>query len=226
MGVKGLQSAENTLLVLEAISEHQPVGVSELGRQVGLDKNAVQRILVTLEHAGWARRAPLPPVRWELTSKAFVVGRRFGSDLRDRARPLLEGLQSTTGETALLWSVNGDRVAVIDTVESHDPLRATVPVGFETELAVAPEFLAYVRHQNGAAPLDPWYVIDTSFTNVRGIGSPVHGVDGEVTGAVMVLGPISRLDSSAPGRIGPMVAEAAALLSDGPVPGSRSGVRP
>lgn len=219
MGVKRLQSAENTLRVLEAIAEEQPVGVSELARHLGLDKNAVQRILVTLEHTGWARRAVAPPVRWELTSKAFVVGRRFASDLRDRARPLLEDLQATTGETALLWSVRGDRVAVLDAVESHDPLRATVPVGFETELAVAPEFLAYVHHGDDAPPPEPWYVIDTSFTNVRCVGSPIYGVDGEVAGAVMVLGPMARLDRSAPDRIGPLVMGAARALSDGPADG-------
>jgi IclR family transcriptional regulator, acetate operon repressor len=231
VAVNGLRTVERALRVVETISTLQPIGVTDLARQVGSDKNAVQRILVTLEAAGWIRPSPAPPTRWELTSKALVVGRTFGSDLRARARPSLEALQAATGETALLWVVSGDRVVVLDAVDSLDPLRVTVPTGFDTPLSAAPTFVAYFSapfRRRIAATTDvpltpamvaevrrrPWYALDGGYPHLCGIGAPVYGVDGEVTGSVMVVGPSSRLDDGTRQRVGSVVADVAARLSE------------
>ena len=55
MAVKTIQSVENALLVMETLASVQPIGVSALARLVDLDKNAVQRILISL---GPSRSAP------------------------------------------------------------------------------------------------------------------------------------------------------------------------
>src|SRR4051812_7098462 len=96
MPVKTLQTVENAFGVLEAVAEHQPVGVSALARSLGLDKAAVQRILVTLGAVGWLQPSGEGGT-WALSPQALVVGRRYAPGLRDRARPHLEALQEATG---------------------------------------------------------------------------------------------------------------------------------
>ena len=49
--------------VLEAVSTMQPVGLSDLARQVELPKSTVQRSLLTLAEVGWLRSTPTQPTR-------------------------------------------------------------------------------------------------------------------------------------------------------------------
>ena len=53
MAVKRNLSAGRMLAVFETIARAQPVGVSALARELGADKSAVQRDLMTLADAGW-----------------------------------------------------------------------------------------------------------------------------------------------------------------------------
>ena len=52
-GVKTLRTVDKALRVLDAVAEHQPIGVGALARLLTMDKSAVQRILVSLQRAGW-----------------------------------------------------------------------------------------------------------------------------------------------------------------------------
>ena len=60
MAVKPLQSLARALGAIDAIAEHQPVGLSALARALDEDKSALQRVLVTLHAAGWI---PTPNIR-------------------------------------------------------------------------------------------------------------------------------------------------------------------
>src|SRR5215218_6454615 len=68
MAVKPLQSLTRALAAIDAIAEHQPVGLSALARALGEDKSALQRVLVTLHTAGWIRPVAGELTRWELTA--------------------------------------------------------------------------------------------------------------------------------------------------------------
>ncbi|MFP3472194.1 helix-turn-helix domain-containing protein, partial [Micrococcus sp. SIMBA_144] len=48
-----IQSVVNAFAVLEAVAEHQPVGLSETARLTGLPKTTVLRCLATLRETGW-----------------------------------------------------------------------------------------------------------------------------------------------------------------------------
>ena len=101
MTVKPVRAAERVLATLEALAEHQPIGVGALARLLGDDKSAVQRALVTLAHAGWIRPAPGDQARWELSTRALVVAehaqRRSG--LLQQLRGSVVALADETGET-------------------------------------------------------------------------------------------------------------------------------
>src|ERR1700709_2549630 len=117
MAVARLTTVEKALRVLSAVADGHPLRGSALARELGLDKNAVQRILITLGHQGWLqqdRRAG----GWRLGPQSLVVGGRYAGALRERAHPLLHDLAAETGETVTLWSVEGDAFTVVDAVES------------------------------------------------------------------------------------------------------------
>jgi len=111
------------LAVLEAVGEHQPVGVRELARATGVPKSTVQRCLDTLAEAGWLVRGPTSA--WSLSLRSAVVGGHAGSSgaLRDLARPAMLRLHDACDETVRLWVPDDDRVVVVDSVESQRALR-------------------------------------------------------------------------------------------------------
>jgi IclR family acetate operon transcriptional repressor len=129
-GVKALQTVDRAFAVLDALAERQPVGVGELAREMGLDKSALQRVLVSLHSAGWIRADGSNPTRWVLTTKPLQLARRAtGAWLVTQARSLVERLSSETGETVYLCVVDGRQIVVVDGVESSRALRASVRRG-------------------------------------------------------------------------------------------------
>jgi IclR family transcriptional regulator, acetate operon repressor len=149
--VKQLSTVEKAFRVLVAISEHQPIGLTALARLLDLDRAAVQRILATLDAIGWIAPAAPASDGWELTPQALIIGRRCAPGLRTAARPLLEGLAADSGETGLLIMVDHGRVVVVDVVDSTQPLRVSVPLGFDAPLSDFEPFLAFFSEDELAA---------------------------------------------------------------------------
>ena len=97
-----MQSVLRSLLVLEAVAEHQPVRVGELTPLLGLPKSTIQRSLETLAEAGWLRPVDGDLTRWALTARARSVVLRSGGeeDLRESALLPMQQLRDAGGETA------------------------------------------------------------------------------------------------------------------------------
>ncbi|MEU2950764.1 IclR family transcriptional regulator [Streptomyces xanthochromogenes] len=126
-----MQNVLNALRALEEIAERQPIGVAELARAMELPKSSVQRSLLTLHEAGWIRPAAGTPTRWAVTAKALYVGRRATGELglRDAAVPAMEELRRQCGETVHLAVPEGDRVVLIERLETSQPVRIVLPLG-------------------------------------------------------------------------------------------------
>ena len=193
-----------------------------------MDKNAVQRILVTLEHLGWIEAALPPATGWVLTSQAMVVGRYYGADLRERAHPYLQKLGDITEETAQLWLLDRGRFVVLDAVDSPRPLRIVVPVGFDAPVDQGQQFLAFLdpaerRPHLAAYPVDDrtvarvrsqgYYVTRSPVPGSTGVGAPVYR-RGALAGAVLVVGPTSRMRSDTLVRYSSAVIETAQRISE------------
>jgi len=229
MAVKPLQSVETTLRVLEAVSEHHPVGVSALARELDLDKNAVQRSLVTLGQQGWIRQLSDETGAWELTGKALSVGRRYAPGLEERSRPHLESLQDRTGETALLFSRDQSRMVLLDAVESTQALKLTVPIGTVVRLARVGGFDAFLTDAERSAlprgdhPVTEqavaatrragFYVLDDVYPSSITIGAPIYDARERAIGSILVVAPRLRLARSERRRVGVLVRAAAAAVS-------------
>jgi IclR family acetate operon transcriptional repressor len=126
-----MQNVLNALRVLEEVAVRQPVGVSELARILELPKSSVQRALRTLHTAGWIRPVGNELTRWALTTRALHVGRHAAGELslRDAAIPVMEELRRRTEETIHLMVPEGDKVVLIERLETPKPVRIIIPLG-------------------------------------------------------------------------------------------------
>jgi DNA-binding IclR family transcriptional regulator len=238
LAVKRSQSASRVLSIFELISAHQPIGVSALAKLLDDDRSAVQRGVMTLADAGWIRLAPEPPVRWELSAHIFTMAHLPDSmtELRQRARPILEGMREQTGETVFLAIPDLSRFVIIESADSHHTLRMALRVGQvigPRESATGRAFLPYLDSQRQAEMLghapDAKDLAEFAATRERGYGlsagdvmpgatnlaAAIFGPLAEPIAALVVSGPSDRLTPERHDAIGRLVAQNAATLSRG-----------
>ena len=236
MSVKRSKSGSRVLAVFEQIARRQPVGVSELSRQLDADKSAVQRAIMTLADEGWIHAAPGSPTRWQLTGHIHLVAHlaHASSSLHHRARPALEALRDESGETVGLTVPDIGRFVVIDVIESRQILRTAPHVGMVVEThdsATGRAVLPYLSPERqvellGRAP-DARLLKDFAATLRQGyfvseddlvggsinVAAPIFEVDARPVGAVILSAPRERLAPDSYDRVGGMVLRTARQLS-------------
>ncbi len=119
------------LAILDAFSStREQLGVNEIARLVRLHKSTVSRLCATLEQAGYLER--------DATTGKFRLGARLyqlvgaglpALDLRAAARPILQSLVDTTGETAHLAVLQGTDLVTVEVVEGRHLMRMQGRVG-------------------------------------------------------------------------------------------------
>ena len=126
--------ADRVLSTLEAL-EAAPggLGVTELGRRLGVDKSTAHRLLTTLAGRGYARLNP--------HTQRYLLGLRLvglgavaarGVDVTEVARPALESLRDDTGEAASLAILSEGEVLFL--AKATAPGALTVNHGVGTRL--------------------------------------------------------------------------------------------
>lgn len=234
MAVKRNASGLRMLAVFEAVAARQPVGVSALARDLGADKSAVQRDLMTLADAGWIRPAPAGSGQWELAPHVLTLARapHSAEALRQRARPVLEHLRRDTGETVYLTVPDGDRFIVIDALESFHMLRMVPPVGIVVPIAgsaTGRAVLPWLSEAEAARLSGSTVQAEWAETRRRGYavndGDMVPGavalasaiVDGQgrVAGSLVLTGPAERIAPERHAELGQRLRAAAMQLSGG-----------
>src|SRR5687767_10026531 len=113
----GLRSVTRAVRSLELIAEAGELGVTELGRRLGVHKATASRLAATLAQRGLIERDPSSE-RYRL---GFGLIRLAGAamaglDLVSTARPVLEDLAGRTRETVTIAVLSGDDVVSIDQV--------------------------------------------------------------------------------------------------------------
>jgi IclR family transcriptional regulator, acetate operon repressor len=136
-----------TLRVLEVVSELQPVGVSDVARNLELPKSSAQRALKALSDAGWIKKVEGNGLaRWVLTPRALIVGSHAGGEvgLTTLARPAMEHLHAQTQETIHLLVHDGDFMVFVERLESPHVLRSSYPLGMRAPITACSSGKAFL----------------------------------------------------------------------------------
>jgi DNA-binding IclR family transcriptional regulator len=144
-----LQSVNRALSALDLIAEAGELGVTELGRRLGVHKATASRLVAVLAERGMVERDPIT----EKYRLGFGLIRLAGAamaslDLVRIARPLLEDLADRTRETVNLGVLSGEAVVYIDQVTGTRSIVAVSWVGRRTPLHCTSNgkvLLAYMR---------------------------------------------------------------------------------
>jgi DNA-binding IclR family transcriptional regulator len=145
-------SVKKAFQILKLISERGgKQGISELSKSLGIGKSTVHGITSALEEIGAIKRDPISK-KYALGFTLFELGRMAYSltYLKDMARPVLEQLMENVRESVFLGALNGDRVTILDIVESRQDLRIIAQVGTTIPLTAAATgkiFLAAMEEQ-------------------------------------------------------------------------------
>lgn len=128
-----------------------PVGVTDLGRALGLPKSSAHRLLAALGRRGLVDRDDRGRYRPGIGLLALGLGVLDAEPIVAAARPVLEAGARDLGETHFLVAARGGRLLVLDKAEGSGFLRASPQVGSSVpahataagklQLAFAPEDL-------------------------------------------------------------------------------------
>jgi len=122
---------KKAFIILKAISQSsQGLRISEISTMLNISKSTVHGITAALEDQGAINR--------DSVSKRYTIGitlMELGKaayeriDFKNIARPIMEQLMEQCQESVFLGVRNGDRVTVIDIVESRKDFKITSPIG-------------------------------------------------------------------------------------------------
>lgn len=124
-----VRSVERALSIIEALSRDEEMGISDLSRELGLNKATVYRLITTLRLHGYVEQVRRD--KYKLTFKMFELGSRVVNRLgiRKTAFPYLEQLAEITKETINLAALEENNVCYLDRIESREPLRLGMDIG-------------------------------------------------------------------------------------------------
>jgi DNA-binding IclR family transcriptional regulator len=214
---------DRSVAILDAV-EHGERSFGAIVAATGLPKPTAHRLIGSLEQHGFLFHVgglgyALGPRLLQLASTAMRE-----LPFRQLARPVLERLARTTGESTQLYVRQLDRRICIDAVESENELRTIVQVGASLPLdkgSAGKIFLAWGRAPEG---LDVDHLAQVLLTTrrrgwadsfgerekgVASVSAPVFGPLDELLAAVSVSGPQARLAGQGAKRYGPAVVDAA-----------------
>lgn len=119
-----IESVDKALQVLMLLGEQPRLRLTDVSQYLGVASSTAHRLLAMLQYRGFVRQdaatrgyVPGPT----LDGLAFGLLRRL--DVRTRARPVLERLNTELGETIHLGRLEGNQVHFIDSLESARALR-------------------------------------------------------------------------------------------------------
>jgi DNA-binding IclR family transcriptional regulator len=197
--VSGVGVLDKAISILDAL-EVKPLTLNELVQVTGLSRATAHRLGSALEIHRLVQRTD---------DGEFALGQRLrGGGLVDAARPALEALRDSTGESVQLYVRRADQRLCIASLESPHGLRTIVPVGALLPLDVGSAGKVLRLERPGWAES-----VEERERGVASVSAPVYDGSGQVVAAVSVSGPVERLSRSPGRRYGSAVVRAAGAVS-------------
>lgn len=128
--VQKINSLSRGLKILDIIHENGKIGVTELSKQLGVNKSSAYRLLVTLEDSGYVEQIA-ENGKYTLGLKLCKFQEKLLNtyDIRTISHPFLEELTSVTGESSGLSIRKNDKVMLIDCLNSTQHLGVILQIG-------------------------------------------------------------------------------------------------
>jgi len=126
-----VEVADRTMRALEALGDSASgLGVTELGRHLGVDKSTAHRLLMTMAARGFVR-LNAQTQRYQLGLRLVGLGAiaAHGVEVTDIARPIIETLRDDTGEAASLAVLSDGEVLFLAKATSAGALTVNHGVG-------------------------------------------------------------------------------------------------
>ena len=133
MSEKFLQSVDNALKILELFSGNiQELGVSDVGRSLGLGRSTAHRLLTTLENRRFVEQNPATG-KYKLGMKIVNIGAGILGRLNiiKECHPCLEEVSNDTGESAHLALYNQGEITFVDKVPGRNPAIMASMIGLQ-----------------------------------------------------------------------------------------------
>jgi len=223
-----VRSVERAIDILQSLGEARgPMSVGELQKVTGLSRPTLYRILQTLQKRDLILGAG-EPLKFQLHYGVFRLGSAWSQsvDITAFGRPLLEELRDALGETAALFvPVAPDRrICVLESVSNQtltfslgvgDIQSLTVGAAGKVLLAFLPDdeveaALKGVRNAETRGTIEKQLALARSqrglvisgdvMADGFGVAAPVFGANGKVCGSLALLGPNSRMKTTAAQR--------------------------
>jgi DNA-binding IclR family transcriptional regulator len=218
---------DRSVAILDAV-EAGARTFTTITKATGLSRTTTHRLIDALERHGYL---------FHVDGLGYALGPRLlglaaaairDLPLRQIARPALEGLARTTGESAQLFVRDEDRRVCIDSVGSERELRTVVEVGASLPLdkgSGGTILRAFDPHHDPGDGLDlirshGWAQSHGEREpGVASVSAPVFGPGGQLLAAVSVSGPQTRIPSSRAKGHAPAVIAAAREIEQALEPG-------
>tara|TARA_R110001606_G_scaffold397272_3_gene573262 strand:+ start:33188 stop:33976 length:789 start_codon:yes stop_codon:yes gene_type:complete len=120
-----------SLMIIEALaSAEQGLGVTQIARQLGMPKARVHRHLSGLREHGYVTQQT-PGNQYRIGWRLYLLGQRFTRqfDIVSLARPAMESLRDSTGQTVVLATFAEGEVVVLNLLRGHTALEIALRPG-------------------------------------------------------------------------------------------------
>src|SRR5699024_526069 len=116
-----VKSVDRSLQVIKMISKNKEMGVTEIAKQVNINKSDVHRILSTLVLHGFVEKNTLTN-RYKLGYAVLQIASNLleSIDIRAEAYPFLKELEEKTNEVIHLVVYDKGEVVYIDKLEGNE----------------------------------------------------------------------------------------------------------
>jgi len=125
-----VQSVLKALGILEVICRGRNCGVRELSEKTGINRSTVNRLVVTLERAGYVEQEK-DRGKYRASLRLFELGNAVIQhlDIYEQAYPIMQSLSEKTEETINLAILDGNQVLYVLKIDSPHMLKSSASIG-------------------------------------------------------------------------------------------------